>query len=92
MMVWRIVRDENGNHWRRGALFVPANVKLYRKKTLTKAIRMAVPFSVETLEGTMEGKAGDWLMIGAHGEMYPCDASIFRDTYEEAERSDQAAD
>lgn len=39
-------------------------------------------FEVETLEGTMKGKKGDWLMIGIHGEMYPCDREIFEKTYE----------
>lgn len=76
-----IKRDESGKHWLDGALFKPAYVHLYRKKTLTKAMRMLEPFKVETLEGTMDGKAGDMLMIGAHGEMYPCDASVFEDTY-----------
>jgi len=77
-----IIRDKDGKHWWAGEPFVPTNVKLYRKKTLTKAVRMGVPFKVQTLEGTMEGQAGDWLMVGAHGEMYPCDASVFADTYE----------
>jgi len=77
-----IKRDENGTHWLDGAQFVVKHVRLYRKKTLTKAARMSEPFRVETLEGTMVGKAGDMLMIGAHGEMYPCDAAVFDDTYE----------
>lgn len=58
---------------------------LYRKRHLTRAMHMARPFSVETLEGTMKGKAGDWLMIGVKGEMYPCDADIFERTYEPAQ-------
>ena len=40
------------------------------------------PFKVETLEGVMEGKAGDYLMIGLRGEMYPCAKEIFEETYE----------
>ena len=54
----------------------------YRKRTLTRATRLPVAFEVETLEGLHTGKAGDWLAIGAHGEMYPIDASVFEDTYE----------
>jgi hypothetical protein len=78
-----ITRDDNGGHWVGKEPFMPDNVHLYRKTTLTKAVRMHQPFQVQTLEGTMEGKGGDWLMIGAAGEMYPCDAEIFAATYEQ---------
>ncbi len=44
-------------------------------------------FEVETLEGTMRGKAGDWLMVGASGEMWPIKDKIFRETYEITEES-----
>ena len=57
--------------------------KRFRKKTTIFAIRMSEPFKVETLEGTMEGKAGDWLAKGVQGEYYPIDAQIFERTYEE---------
>ncbi|HUW11185.1 MAG TPA: hypothetical protein VM537_15755 [Anaerolineae bacterium] len=83
----QIVRDEHGNHTVGGQPFEPRDVQFYHKVALTKATQMAVPFSVQTLEGTMEGKAGDWLMIGASGEMYPCDADIFAKTYEAAVES-----
>ncbi len=39
------------------------------------------PFEVETMEGVMKGKAGDWLMIGVDGEKYVCDDGIFKKTY-----------
>jgi hypothetical protein len=42
---------------------------------------MEEPFEVETMEGTLRGKAGDWLMIGVEGELYPCDAKVFEKTY-----------
>jgi hypothetical protein len=38
-------------------------------------------FEVETMEGTLRGKKGDWLMIGVNGEVYPCDREIFDKTY-----------
>ena len=79
--MFKIVRDEEGNHLVHGNPWQPAGLHLYRKKTLTAAVMMIEPFSVETLEGTMEGKAGDWLMVGANGEMYPCDHDIFATTY-----------
>ena len=35
-----------------------------------------------TLEGTMTGKLGDWLIRGVKGELYPCKPDIFHATYE----------
>ena len=37
---------------------------------------------VGTLEGTMTGKLGDWLIRGVKGELYPCKPDIFAATYE----------
>jgi hypothetical protein len=45
---------------------------------------MSESFIVSTLEGLMTGKAGDYLAIGAYGEMYPIDKQVFEDTYEPA--------
>lgn len=42
-------------------------------------------FRVKTLEGVMDGKAGDFLIRGIKGELYPCRADIFAATYERAE-------
>jgi hypothetical protein len=42
---------------------------------------MDEPFTVETLEGTMTGKAGDYLVTGIRGEQYPVDGEIFDDSY-----------
>jgi hypothetical protein len=54
-----------------------------RKKPITiTAYPISEEFEVETLEGTMKGKPGDWLMIGVNGEMYPCDKEIFAKTYD----------
>ncbi|MDB5191502.1 MAG: hypothetical protein JWQ96_1065 [Segetibacter sp.] len=56
-----------------------------------KAIKKPIPircfqvnerFKVERMEGTREGKAGDYLIVGIRGEMYPCDKEIFEETYE----------
>ena len=61
---------------------LPAPQKAMKKPIALEVRRMAEAFSVETLEGTMQGKAGDWLITGINGEMYPCDASIFAKTYD----------
>jgi hypothetical protein len=37
---------------------------------------------IETLEGTMCGRPGDWLIKGVNGEFYPCRPDIFAKTYE----------
>ena len=47
-----------------------------------RCVQMEEPFEVETMEGKLRGKAGDWLMIGVEGEMYPCDAGVFERTYD----------
>ncbi len=60
--------------------------KAYRKKPITiYAKQMDKPFEVKTLEGTMMGKAGDYLIIGVKGEEYPCDKEIFELSYDEVE-------
>lgn len=40
---------------------------------------------VRTMEGDMRGSVGDWLIQGVRGEIYPCDGSIFEETYESVE-------
>jgi hypothetical protein len=37
---------------------------------------------VSTLEGTMTGNPGDWLIQGVQGEIYPCKPDIFAATYD----------
>lgn len=47
-----------------------------------RCVQIGEPFQVETMEGVLQGKAGDWLMVGIHGEMYPIDREIFEATYQ----------
>lgn len=37
---------------------------------------------IKTLEGTMRGDVGDWIIRGVKGEIYPCKPDIFAATYE----------
>lgn len=53
----------------------------YIKIIPIKAIKMQEDFEIETLEGTMKGKKGDWLMQGVKGELYPCERKIFEKSY-----------
>lgn len=40
---------------------------------------------IQTLEGTMEARDGDWVIKGVKGEFYPCKPDIFAATYEATE-------
>lgn len=37
---------------------------------------------IETLEGTMSAKVGDYIIKGINGEFYPCKPDIFLKSYE----------
>lgn len=43
--------------------------------------------AVETLEGTISAREGDWIIEGVKGEFYPCKPDIFEATYERVERT-----
>ena len=67
--------------------FQDENPKLDFKRALKKpipikCIQIDEPFEVESMEGLVKGKAGDWLMIGISGEKYVCDNAIFQKTYD----------
>lgn len=48
-------------------------------------IQMTYPtMLIVTLEGIVTAKAGDYIIKGVEGELYPCRADIFKKTYEEA--------
>lgn len=53
-----------------------------KKPVLISYKKIEEPFDVETLEGVMQGKAGDYLIRGVEGELYLCDAGIFDRTYD----------
>ena len=56
--------------------------KALKKPIPIKCIQINEPFEVYTMEGVMQGKPGDWLMVGVNGEMYPCNNEIFKKTYD----------
>jgi len=41
---------------------------------------------IKTLEGTMVANAGDYIIKGVEGEIYPCKTDIFNRTYERIKR------
>lgn len=44
---------------------------------------------IDTLEGTMIARPGDWIIRGVKGELYPCKPDIFAATYESVLLSDK---
>jgi hypothetical protein len=57
--------------------------RVYRKKPIEiQAYQMLDDFHVKTMEGTMKGKAGDYVIIGIRNELYICNEEIFDETYE----------
>lgn len=46
---------------------------------------------IETPEGFMECKPGDWIITGVAGEKYPCKDAIFKQTYEPVEAEEMVS-
>lgn len=58
-------------------------MKRYRKKpVIVEAYMAESPMDIDTLEGIMHANAGDYIITGVNGEVYPCKSDIFRKTYE----------
>jgi len=58
----------------------------YRKKPIIiDAVQLTESIEIVTLEGTMIGNIGDWIITGVKGEKYPCKDDIFQATYEKVE-------
>lgn len=56
---------------------------LFRKKPVViEAYQTPFEMTIETLEGTMKGSPGDWVITGVKGEVYFCKPDIFAMTYE----------
>lgn len=57
--------------------------------TLAGCVRFKVvnrhgEIDIQTLEGIMRGRNGDWIIKGVKGEFYPCKPDVFAATYEPA--------
>lgn len=50
----------------------------------TQDFRKEEYVTIDTLEGVMKAKIGDYIIKGVHGEFYPCKPDIFHETYEDA--------
>ena len=57
--------------------------KQFRKKPLTiDAFQVDQETTIETLEGIMTARPGDWIVRGIKGEQYPVKDEIFRLSYD----------
>jgi len=62
--------------------FGKENNHFRKKPAVIEALKIEEDFKVHTKEGVMKGKAGDFLIKGVEGELYPCDVDIFWKTYD----------
>jgi hypothetical protein len=46
-------------------------------------LKYGASLKIETLEGEMVAKPGDYIVKGIKGEFYPCKPEVFEKTYEE---------
>lgn len=56
--------------------------KYKRKPVVVEAVKITSPITIETPEGSLNGKAGDYLITQADGAQYPCNPETFEKTYE----------
>lgn len=59
-------------------------LKEFLKTTQTTAEPYVVSSSlmIPTLEGLMEARVGDYIIVGVNKELYPCKSDIFAKTYD----------
>ena len=62
-------------------------VILQKKKKKRYSINEAY-CEIKTLEGVHRCNGGDYVIKGIKGELYPCKADIFNQTYEEVKADD----
>lgn len=61
------------------------NIRLF---SLGEFAEDACYIEIETLEGVMTAREGDYVIKGIKGEFYPCRSDIFEATYEKVEAED----
>lgn len=57
-------------------------VKVRKKPVEVEAWQTDETIYIETLEGTLEARPGDWIIRGIRGELYPCKPDVFEKAYE----------
>lgn len=64
--------------------------KFRRKPLIIEAIRIKQEMTIDTPNGIVKAKAGDWLLNDVEGKQYPCIDSVFRESYEPADEDAEA--
>lgn len=59
------------------------DVRRFAGNSVSPFYRDGGPLLIRTLEGNMIASAGDYIIKGVQGELYPCKPDIFWETYEE---------
>ena len=72
----------DGWNWREVYQFMSSEPLLF-----TQDFRKEEYILIDTLEGVMKAKVGDYIIKGVHGEFYPCKPDIFHETYEDSDTS-----
>ena len=68
--------------------FETKNNKYKKKPFPVYVVQINEPFKVQTLEGEMKAKSGDYLIKGIEGEVYACDKRIFEKSYDKESYDD----
>jgi hypothetical protein len=69
------------------AIYIEKNGKVAQKKPICiKFVIAQHDFEIETLEGKLKAKKGNYIIMGINGEVYPCKPDIFSKTYEVLEK------
>lgn len=66
--------------------YAESEIHEYKKSEPILAIKSWFSGHINTLEGIMKFKKGDYLVEGIEGEHYPIKESIFKKTYEERKK------
>ena len=56
--------------------------KVYIDRSLLDGHMHVYGCTIETLEGRMQSRLGDYIIQGLRGELYPCKPDIFMKTYD----------
>lgn len=77
------VYDRNLDEW-----IYPSTMPLYYDTTHGNRIVQSPNWGwINTLEGGLVVRDGDWVITGVQGEKHPCNPDIFNQTYEQVEDS-----
>lgn len=60
---------------------------VFEKTALARAMKLKVDYSVQSLEGTSSGRAGDYLIMGPNNEFYIVNAAKFEGMYSQVQQA-----